>query len=223
MNLKLYVSILLSIILIGSISSTLLTDQAYSQIATNSNNQTGKLMNLSPQEKLKEIDRISSLTNVVGISLVEGIKLSGINIGNTDMSVTLKSYSPVTGNKSLPVTVIVSKLPVANLTQLISLVESSKAVATTSGGPASSGSLLGQSDLTSVMGNNALSLLMLLKSLQIGAASIVSGDWSQPQTVSMGMLGSLLNPASSTESNEFITVIIVPFIGETSFPSVSFN
>lgn len=215
---------MMSVLLIGCTLSMCLTNQVLAQTTTAPNNQTSGLSGLSPQEKLQQLERISSLTNVVGVSLVGGIKLSGVNIGDTDMSVTLKSTNPqITGNKSIPVTVIVSKLPVANITQLISLVESSRSVATSSAGSTSTESLFGQSEMSSAMGNNALSLLMLLKNLQIGAASIVSGDWSQPQTVSMGMLGSLLNPSSSTESNEFITVIIVPFTGETSFPSVSLN
>lgn len=183
------------------------------------------LMGSSSMDKLQKLESISTLTNVVGISLVNGIKLSGVYIGDTDMSVTLK-YQPAEnslGNTSLPVTVIVTKLPVTNLTQLMSIVGSSKAIATTSGSTGSMESLLGQTDTNSIMGNNALGLLSIIRDIQIGAASIVTGNWSEPQTVSMGMLGSLRSPSTSLAPNEFITIIVVPFMGESSFPSVSLN
>ncbi len=117
-------------------------------------------------------------------------------------------------NKSLPVTVIASKLPVANLTQLLSLVGSSKTTAMASMNPGSMNQMFGQSDLNSVMGNNALKLISLGKGMQIGYANIVSGNWSAPQTVSIGLIGgSLLTSPPSPSPNEFITVIAVPFLG----------
>jgi hypothetical protein len=180
-------------------------------------------MGLGSQDTLKKLESISSLTNVVGISMVEGIKLSGILIGDSDISVTLKHQAGQNslGNKSLPVTVIVSKLPVANLTQLMSLVESSRSVAASSSGGGSMDSLFGSTDANSAMGNNAIRLLSVIKEMQIGAASITSGNWTEPQTVSMGMLGSLRSPSSTLAPNEFVTAIVIPFLGESSFPSVS--
>ena len=81
--------------------------------------------------------RIASLSNVLGISMVDGIKISGINIGDTDLSATLtreqtqpNGSSNTANMSSLPVTVIVAKLPVSNLTESISLVESSRSLAT---------------------------------------------------------------------------------------------
>ena len=80
---------------------------------------------------VKKLEKVSSLSNIVGISLVDRIKVSGINIGDTDISVTLK-YQRSGGNlsntgnasaSSLPVTIIATKLPVSNLTQLLSMVE----------------------------------------------------------------------------------------------------
>jgi hypothetical protein len=180
-------------------------------------------MGLGSPDNLKKLESISSLTNVVGISMVEGIKLSGILIGDSDISVTLKHQAAQNslGNKSLPVTVIVSKLPVANLTQLMSLVESSRSVAASSSGGGSMDSLFGNTDVNSAMGNNAIRLLSIIKEMQIGAASITSGNWTEPQTVSMGMLGSLRSPSSPLAPNEFVTAIVIPFLGESSFPSVS--
>lgn len=83
-------------------------------------------------------------------------------------------YQPVQNtvtNKSLPVTVITSKLPIANLTWFLSLVGSSKTAAMTS-----MNQMFDQSNLNSVMGNNALKLISLVKTMQIGAAGIVSGN-----------------------------------------------
>jgi hypothetical protein len=212
--------------LIFSILSISMSSQIFAQVSPPpaSNNGSNSSMGLNPPDVVKKLESVSSLTNVVGISMVEGIKLSGILIGDSDISVTLKSQTVQNslGNKTLPVTVIVTKLPVANLTQLMSLVESSRSVATASSGGGSMDSMLGQTDLNSVMGNNAIRLLDIIKEMQIGAASIVSGNWTEPQTVSMGMLGSLRSPSTPLVPNEFITVIVIPFL-ESPFASISLN
>jgi hypothetical protein len=175
---------------------------------------------------IKKLEGVSSLSNIVGISMVDGVKLSGIRLGDTDVSVTLRYQpsQPNPANKSLPVTVIVTKLPVANLTQLISLVESSKATAMSTSNAGSIDSLLGQTGMNPMMGNNALQILSLVKNIQLGAGSIVTGNWTAPQTISMGLLGSMRGGAeASVVPNDFVTVVVVPFMGESAFPSIPLN
>ena len=84
------------------------------------------LAQLSPPTNATNLETIPPLSNIVGVSTVGGIKVTGINIGDTDLSVTLKRQ-PMAGSSSssnnnassmsLPVTVIGAKLPVNNLTQ----------------------------------------------------------------------------------------------------------
>ena len=161
----------------------------------------------------KKLEKVSSLSNIVGISLVDGIKVSGINVGDTDMSVTLK-YQRAGGNvsntgnasalsSSLPVTIIATKLPVTNLTQLLSMVEAMRNMATTTATNNANpmGSILGQpGSSNSAMESNAVQILTLLRNIQIGIASVVNANWTLPQTVSMGLFGGLrdMGAASST-------------------------
>jgi hypothetical protein len=207
----------------GKNTSMNLINQATPEALKNTFNQ-GKntSMNLINQAAVKKLESISSLTNVVGISMVNGIKLNGIVIGDTDISVTLKYQSAQNniGNNSLPVTVIITKLPVANLTQLISLVESSKTIAMSSSRSGSIDSLLDQTKLNSVTLNNALQILSLVKNLQTGVASITLSSSMNPQTVSMKMLGAS-GSSLSTVTNDFVTVVVVPYLGVSSFPSIS--
>lgn len=216
MESNLIVTILISTLFIFGISLMITTSQIFAQTSPLQTNSTSGGIGLNSLNALKKLESIPSLTNIVGISMVNWIKLSGIYIGDSDLTVTLKCQlvqNTVT-NKSLPVTVIASKLPVANLTQLLSLVGSSKTAAMASMNPGSMNQMFGQSDLNSVMGNNALQLISLVKDMQIGAANIVSGNWSAPQTVSIGLIGGgLLTSPPSPSPNEFITVIAVPFLG----------
>ena len=170
--------------------------------------------------------RIASLSNVLGISMVDGIKISGINIGNTDLSVTLSreqnqsdGSSNIANMSSLPVTVIVAKLPVSNLTEVISLVESSRNLATAVRSGNAMDTLAGQLGSNSVSGGDALQLLSLLKNVQIGTGNIVGANWTLPQTVSMGLLG-LGNREAPFASSDFVIVTVVPFIGDTALSTV---
>ena len=203
-------------------SATVNGSSSNGSAATTDNSMKG----LGSPNVIKKLEGVSSLSNIVGISMVDGVKLSGIRLGDTDVSVTLRYQpsQPNPANKSLPVTVIVTKLPVANLTQLISVVESSKATAMSTSNAGSIDSLLGQPGANPTMGNNALQILSLVKNIQLGAGSIVTGNWSLPQTISMGLLGSMRGGAeASAVPNDFVTVVVVPFMGESAFPSVSLN
>ena len=170
--------------------------------------------------------RIASLSNVLGISMIDGIKISGINIGDTDLSATLSreptqpdGSSSTANMSSLPVTVIVAKLPVSNLTELISLVESSRNLATAIRSGNAMDDIANQLGSNPALGSDALQLLSMLKNLQIGTGNIVGANWTLPQTISMGLLG-LGNREAPFASNDFVMVTVVPFIGETPLSSV---
>lgn len=154
------------------------------------------------------------------------------------MSVTLR-YQAVGGNvsntenasasSSLPVTIIATKLPVSNLTQLLSMVEAMRNMATTTATSNANpmGSILGQpGSSNAAMESNAVQILTLLRNIQIGVASIVNANWTLPQTVSMGLFGGLreMGSASSTSATtaptDLVMVIVVPFLGETNLPTL---
>ena len=186
------------------------------------------------------LDKIPSLSNIVGLSIVDGIKVSGYNIGDSDLSVTLKRQ-PTTGsnasNVSLPVTVIGAKLPINNLTQaikclplslyiannsmqIISLVEDSSNTGMPTGLSRQTASS------TATQTNASLSqILSLLQKAQLGVGSVVNSNWSSPQTISMGLLGqgNLLsqgNRAALPAPTNCVLAIVVPFVGVTSVGTI---
>jgi hypothetical protein len=53
----------------------------------------------------------------------------------------------------------------------------------------------------------------------MGTASIVSANWTTPQTVSMGLLG-LGNAQAPLAANEVVLVLVVPFQGLTAAPTI---
>jgi hypothetical protein len=180
-----------------------------------------------------ELEKISSLSNVLGASMVDGIQISAINVGDTDLTVTLKrqqiinssttdnatTSSSVTnnvGNISLPVTVIAAKLPITNVTEIMSAIEASRSLVTATGSTTNpTDTVSGQAGLNDGSHRNGFQLLSLLKHIQIGAASIVGANWTMPQTVSMGFLG-LGNRIAQSAASDFVVVVVVPFQGESS-------
>jgi hypothetical protein len=147
------------------------------------------------------------------------------------LSVTLKYQTDGTnvtntGNVSLPLTVLVTKLPVSNLTQLLSLVEAARNMATTAATSSVSpmDSILGQpgSSTNTAMESNAVQILSLLRNIQIGATNVVNANWTLPHTVSMGLLGGLRSTGSaeSTAPNDLVLVTVIPFLGQSSIPTM---
>ena len=239
MNGKTLLLILGSLSFFSIIIPTPFTNFAFGQvpsptIGNNTSSTTTSTSSLDSSNLVKKLEKVSSLSNIVGISLVDRIKVSGINIGDTDISVTLK-YQRSGGNlsntgnasaSSLPVTIIATKLPVSNLTQLLSMVEAMRNMAATTTNNANPmGSILGQpGSSNSAMESNAVQILTLLRNIQIGIASVVNANWTLPQTVSMGLFGGLreMGAASSTTTapTDLVVVIVVPFQGETNLPTL---
>ena len=184
---------------------------------------------------LQKITTIPSLSNIVTMSLIDGIKVSGINLGATDLTLTLTRQTVGTnltsaGNTtSLPVTVLVTKLPVNNLTQLISTAESTIQLAQASRSADPTSSIVGGQSIlgggagsSSAAGANALEILNLLKDVQIGTASIVNANWTTPQTISMGLFG-LGNRVAATAPSDFVLITVIPFQGETNLATLPLN
>jgi hypothetical protein len=163
--------------------------------------------------------------------MVDGIQISAINVGDTDLTVTLKrqqiinssttgdattSVTNNVGNISLPVTVIAAKLPITNVTEIMSAIEASRSLLTATGSTTNpTDTVSGQAGLNHGSQRNGFQLLSLLKKIQIGAASIVGANWTMPQTVSMGFLG-LGNRIAQSAASDFVVVVVVPFQGESS-------
>jgi hypothetical protein len=238
MNRKILWLILSSLSLFSLIISTPFINFAFGQASPTLSNNTSSssTSSLDSSKLVKKLEKVSSLSNIVGVSLVDGIKVSGINVGDTDLSVTLR-YQAVGGNVSntgnvsslsLPVTIIATKLPVSNLTQLLSMVEAMRNMAATATSNANPmGSILGQPGSSNpAMESNAVQILSLLRNIQIGIASVVNANWTLPQTVSMGLFGGLrdMGAASSTSTTaaptDLVMVIVVPFQGETNLPTL---
>ena len=183
--------------------------------------------NLNSAKLLNRLEKIPSLSNIVGVSMIDGIKVSGINVGDTDLSVTLRrqitTAANTTGNmssSSLPVTVIAAKLPITNLTQLLSTVEATRSLAMATQNSANPmDAATGQIGSNAEIQGNAFQILSLLKNIQIGAGSIVNANWTLPQTISMGFLG-LGNRIAASAPSEFVLVVVVPFQGESSIPTL---
>jgi hypothetical protein len=188
--------------------------------------------NLNSSKLLNRLEKIPSLSNIVGISMVDGIKVSGISVGDTDLSVTLRRQTSTTtvsnnntaGNmssSSLPVTVIATKLPITNLSAVLSTVAASTdlAMTTTQNSPNPMDAATGQIGSNAAIQSNAFQILSLLKNIQIGTASIVNGNWTLPQTVSMGFLG-LGNRIAASAPSDFVLVVVVPFQGISNMPTL---
>jgi hypothetical protein len=207
------------------------TENSSATSATSSSNATTSA-SAGGSQLLKKITTIPSLSNIVTMSLIDGIKVSGINLGATDLTLTLTRQTVGTnltspGNTtSLPVTVLVTKLPVNNLTQLISTAESTIQLAQASRSADPTSSIVGGQSIlgggagsSSAAGANALEILNLLKDVQIGTASIVNANWTTPQTISMGLFG-LGNRVAATAPSDFVLITVIPFQGETNLATV---
>jgi len=196
-------------------------DQANNALKNQTSQARNNSMNLIDQAAVKKLESIYSLTNTVGMSMVNGIKVNEITIGENNVTATL-NYQPTqndTGENALPVTVIVTKLPVENLTKFVILAtESSMIASTISGSSGSLDSLIDNTELTPDTLNIALSSLDLIKNLQTGVASATLSNLDNSQKISVETSGGLVS-SLSTAPNEFVTVLVVPSMGIGPFPS----
>jgi len=214
--------------------------QPANNTTTPATNQTGPLANrtaftpLSNRTSLSSIFPFmnnifngSSLSGVVGISSVNGVKVTGVNLGNNEISVTLR-HLPTTGINDVTrippsVTVTVIRLPMS-LKDLMSVAAASGSM----GGKSTSMMMANNSNPANAMigqgfnglganattQNNPLKALAFLKNIQIGSSSILHADWRLPQNTTMGLIGS--NGSSSNSTADFAVVTVIPFTGKTN-------
>lgn len=198
---------------------------------------------------LEKIKGASSLSNIQTISWVDGIEVSGVNVGESQATVTLKRVDGGENNfnSSMPVTVMVIRTPGSSIKSLLTLMEASNKLAGTnttnplvgiigqmgelSAGPTG----LNMSSLGGLSGLNVSepikplqALLQLGKDTQIGVGNIVGGDWEKPRTITTGIstLGGLLglDGGSTSEPRVHLAMVfVVPYSGKTSFGSVDFQ
>jgi len=193
-----------------------------------STNVRSNLPNQTTNAVPRLLEKISSLSNIVAASTVKGIKFSGINIGDTNITVTLKRQSNETntaavtaGNMtemSQPVTVMISKLPVHNLTQVMSMLESTRNMegAVSNMNPSSPSTIDLGTLLTSnpAVQGNLLRTLSILKDVKIGLGAIVKPNWALPQTITLRLVGLPASQVASTlDTTDVILVTVVPYRG----------
>jgi hypothetical protein len=191
---------------------------------------------------LEKIKDASSLSNIQTISWVDGIQVSGFNIGENQATVTLTSA--LGEDNPRPVTVMIIKTPGSSVKSLLALMEASNKL---SGKNATNPlvGLIGQlgaqtpgssgPNMSSMAGLAALNvsesvmplqaLLQLGKDTKIGVANIVGGNWEEPRTITTGIstLGGLLGLEGESASEPRVNlamVLVVPYSGKTSFGTV---
>jgi len=84
-------------------------------------------VNAEGGELLKKILSASSFSNIQSISFVNGIEVSGITVGDSEITVTLKQKASqsTSMNASTPVTVTAVRLPGSSVKDVLALVEAS--------------------------------------------------------------------------------------------------
>ena len=216
------------------LTSVILSNPVFAQAS----NATDSNASVSPEggELLKKILSASSFSNIQSISFVDGIEISGINVGDSEISITLKQkVSESTDTKaSTPVTVTAVRLPGSSVKDVLALVEASaKFRGENTPGPLASmmdkmGSILGtpSGSNTTDSVRPLLSLMQLGQSLEMGVVNVVGGDWKTPRTVTTGLvdMGELFGMGNSNPSTNarahFIMVFVVPYVGKTTFGTV---
>jgi hypothetical protein len=201
----------------------------------------GTGMNFNPMSFANNIFNASSLYGSVGISMVNGVKVTSIDLlENNEISVTLRHSAAgdttATANNvgandpmsSLPlrVTVTTIRTPM-NLKDLMALASQSSNMMTANntnntmsnpmmmdGGPLQGfGGAVGN-------GTNNVNPLSFLTDLQIGSNSTVANaDWKLPQIVRMkltGMMSGINGNTPTTSTADFIIVSVNPYTGNST-------
>ena len=174
----------------------------------------------------------------VGTSIVDDVEVSGISLDKSQnqLAVTLSHRATqVEGsNNNLTVTdttIAQSSIPDFNSVSVIAMripISTSDILSIAASSPSSSSSLNTLNseieDNTVENGFNSFSSdsfdpFSLLSSLQIGSGTLIDVDWSEPQTVTMELIGSgitnqeqRLNSANATMT-DFVLVSVIPYTG----------
>jgi hypothetical protein len=195
----------------------------------------GAGMDFNPMSFANNIFNASSLYGSVGISMVNGVKVTSINLlENNEISVTLRhsaaadtannvNMSSMSAQPRVTVTAIRAPL---NLKDLMSLASESSKMMTANN--TSNPMMMGGGPLQVFggavdNGTNNVNPLSFLTGIQIGSSStIANADWKLPQIVRMGltsMMGSTNNNAPTASTADFIIVSVIPYTGKSTSPA----
>lgn len=208
---------------------------SYSTVFAQLSNTSKSAMSPEGGALLKKIMSASSFSNIQIISFVDGIEASGVSVGDSDITVTLKQTALGTSgsNASTPVTVTAVRMPGSSIKDLLTLLEASSKL---KGGDTTGPLAAMLSQMGGVLGTSNASdstaplqaLMQLGRNTQIGVGNIVGGEWKSPRTVTTGLIdmGQLFgmepNPSPDARAH-FIMVFVVPYIGKTNIGSVPLN
>jgi hypothetical protein len=175
----------------------------------------------------------------VGPSIVDGVEVNGISLDKiqNQLSVTLSrtAATQVQGSNdnitSADTTITSSSIPNSNSVSIIAMripISMSDILSIAAASSSSSSSLnsldSGIGDSTAENELNSFSSdtfnpFSLLSNLQIGSSTLIDVDWSEPQTVTMDLVGSSrsnqeeeLNSSSATRA-DFVLVSVIPHTG----------
>ncbi len=175
----------------------------------------------------------------VGTSIVDGVEVGGINLDKSQnrLSVTLsRTATQVQGSNnnitSIGTTIAPSSIPNSNSVSVIAMripistsdiLSIAASSSSSSGLNALDGGIEGDStaenQLNSFSSDN-FNPFSLLSNLQIGSSTLIDVDWSEPQTVTMNLIGSdsrtnqeqQLNSSGATRA-DFVLVSVIPHTG----------
>jgi hypothetical protein len=235
---SLVVLLTLATLIIGATSIQVTLAQATMDDSNNTdmgNGSSGAGMDFNPMSFANNIFNASSLYGSVGISMVNGVKVTSINLlENNEIAVTLRHSGAVdtsianninASTASQPrVTVTAIRAPM-NLKDLMSLASESGKMMTgnrtsnTMGNPMMMGGGPLEGFGGTGNGTSSINPLSFLTNLQVGSSSTTAdANWNLPQIVRMGltaMMGTANNnnntPTDSTA--DFIIVSVIPYTG----------
>jgi hypothetical protein len=220
---------------IGILSLLFITPSSFNSLAlaqqTMSSSGLGNSgMDFGSMNFANNIFNSSSVFGTVGMSMVDGVKVTGVNVlQNNEVSVMLRHIMTKPGNTTLPgsVTVTAIRVPM-NLRDLLSIASTAAAAASNktanSGGDNNMNMMMGSMQGYGPAGGNPTSFmnnpLAFLKNIQIGSSNIVNANWMLPQSVTMGLVGmsssnNKLSSPLSPQTADFIIVSVIPFTGKS--------
>lgn len=177
----------------------------------------------------------------VGTSIVDGVQVSGISLDKSQnqLSITLsRTATQVRGANNVTdtdtTTIPTSNIPNSDSVSLIAMrlpISMSEILSMATGSSSSSGLDVLDSGTGDDTTENQLSSFpsdsssfnpfLLLSSLEIGSSTLIDVDWSEPQTVTMELMGSgrtnqeqvqQLNSTHGTMA-DFVLVSVIPYTG----------
>jgi hypothetical protein len=172
----------------------------------------------------------------VGTSIVDGLEVSGIILDKSQnqLSVTVSgtaakqaervSNNTAGSNRSIitsatpnsnSVSVIAMRIPISTL-DILSI---GAATSSSSNIPGIDGVIRENSTENRALSSDIFNPFSLLSGLQIGSSTLIDVDWSQPQTVTMDLIGNNgtnqqqhVNSGNETAA-EFVLVSVIPYTG----------